>query len=107
MIAVELRYKQRLGHRPADATVVDAGKWRGIGEHAIGPHAVSPVAHAFLIERGHVEVKQQRLAGGDDVAAVAESLTMRAVRLDTDKVGNKCAAAHLLDAVEALVRTTE
>ena len=50
---------------------------------------------------------RKRLAGGDDVAAVAEAFAVRTVRLHADDVGEERAAAHFLNPVEPLVRARE
>ena len=70
-----------MDHGPPHAAVLDADKRSGVGQHAVVSRRVGPVGYRFPVERGHAEVQHHGVGGGHDVAAVAESFAVGAVRL--------------------------
>ena len=76
----ELGLEKRMGHGPDQPAVLDAHEGSRVREHAVLAGGIRPVGRRFTKETGHVEVGQEGVGRGDEVAAVAEFLPVGAVR---------------------------
>ena len=82
----QLIRKQHRGHRPDQSAILDSHRRRGICQHPVRQCAIRPITNCFGIEPRHIEVRHKGLTRPNNIPAIAESLTMRTIRLNAEYV---------------------